>query len=379
MKLNKIIDIVTTIRASGLGVSNLGKMLLLIKKSDLKPGSKMQVGDYKTYSDTTEVSNDLNTDSEGYKAASAWFAPTPKPVDIVIGIRDDTGDSLVDSLNKFNKKVWFFWYAFTKEAYADETSILAAATWGLTSNKMMPNCQINPDLIDNSNTDNVATKMDAQGIRTAFTEFNNGQGVLDAYAGIATAALFSRVDFQAPDATITAEYKAKTGITSMSLDTDAESTLLKNHVVFYSDITAGESTERGNVLNSITHSPNYEFIDDVWNSFAFVNLLEVEVFREIKTAKKLGITAKGQNALIRAARGVCDIAVENGYLGDRKYVDQDTGETRISKGYEILTKATDVYKLSGEKRAKREAYPIQIIIFPAGAIHAVRISVDIVI
>ncbi|WRQ13130.1 tail sheath protein [Vibrio phage vB_VpM-pA2SJ1] len=378
MNINKIIPITVRISPAGLDKSNFGKLLLLSRPDDLLPDSGLSINDYMTFGGIDEVATKFDTGSETYRAASAWFSVIPKPKDIVIGIRDADNDSLVDSLTKMRKKLWFYWVAFTKEAYADSAAIKSCGVWGDTNGCFIINCQANPDIKDATNTGDIASELNTQGSRHIFTEFNDQTGDLDAYAGISTAALFARINFNAADSTITAEYKVKPGTSSMNLDADQEQALEAKNVVFYTDITAGESTDRGNVKNSKTHSAYGEWIDDVFNLDAFINFLQVDLYNVVRSQPaKLKGTPRGQRQLIARAERVCETFIDNGYLGPREYLDPDDGLTKITRGYEILTKPTDILSITESERNKRGSAPIRVRIFKAGAIHIADVTVDV--
>jgi hypothetical protein len=147
--------------------------------------------------------------------------------------------------------------------------------------------------------------------------------------------------------------------------------------VFYTQVETGGQVDNGRVINSTTHSTYGEYIDDVFNLDGFVNALKVGVYNALaNTTSKVPQTPRGQQVLIDAAAQVGEQFIQNGFLGDREYVDPDDGETKISRGYEVLTKPEDIYDLSDANRAARKAAPIIMRIFRAGAIHAVDIQVD---
>lgn len=378
MDVNKIIPIVVRISPQGLQTSNYGKLMLVCQTTDPKSESGLGAYDYKTYDSLTSVAVDFETTSETYKAVAAWFSVTPQPLSITIGVRDQVNDSPEESINKLRNKVWFYWFAFTKELYADNTAVRAMAAWGTTNTAFFINCQTVNALTVQSDSSTIADLLNTQGSRRCFTEFNNLDGPYDEYAGIATAALFSRVNFSSPESTITAEYKVKNNISSMNLDEDQETSLINKKVVFYSDVTAGESTDQGNTINTITHSSFGEFIDDVFNLDGFVNYLQVELQKVLRGATtKIGQTPRGQKRLISRAIRVCELFIDNNYLGPREYQNPDTGEYELTRGYEMLTKPDDVLSITDTQRDGRRMAPIRIRIFRQGAAHVVDVTVDV--
>ncbi|CAL9984998.1 tail sheath [Vibrio phage D81] len=378
MDINKIIPIVVRISPKGLQTSNYGKLMLVCQTTDPKSTANLGAYDYRDYGDLTALSKDFDEASETYKAAKAWFGVVPQPLSITVGVRDQINDSPETSLNKLRNKVWFYWLAFTRELYADNDGVKACATWGSANSSFFINCQTVSALTEQSDTDTIADQLNAIGPRRCFTEYNDGSESQDAYAGIATAALFARVKFSNPDSTITAEYKVKTGITSMNLDEDKENALIKKKVVFYTDVTAGESTDKGNTKNTITHSAYGEWIDDVFNLDGFVNYMQVELQKTLRGAvSKIGQTPRGQKRLIGKAIRVCELFIDNGYLGARTYQNPDTGIEDTTRGYEMLTLPEDVLTITDSDRDGRRMAPIRVRLFRAGAAHVVDVTVDV--
>ncbi|MGH9928337.1 MAG: DUF3383 family protein, partial [Pyrinomonadaceae bacterium] len=81
--------------------------------------------------------------------------------------------------------------------------------------------------------------------------------------------------------------------------------------------------------------------------------------------------------LIGAAKVICEQFIANGYLGPRNYTDPDDGLEKYTAGYEILTKPEDILDITNAQRDAREAAPLRIRVFRAGAIHAVDVELDV--
>lgn len=351
--------------------------MLVCQTTDPNASSGLGAYDYKDYGGLTDLAVDFDVSSETYQAAKAWFGVIPQPLSITVGVRDQINDSPEESLNKLRNKTWFYWLAFTKELYADAGGVKACATWGTANTSFFINCQTVSNITENSVTDDIASELNSIGPRRCFTEWNDGTEPYDAYAGIGTAALFARVNFSNPDSTITAEYKVKTN-TSLSLDEDKENTLVKKKVVFYTDVTAGESTDKGNVKNTITHSNYGEWIDDVFNLDGFVNYMQVELQKVLRGAvSKVGQTPRGQQLLIARAIRVGELFIDNGYLGSRTYTNPDTGLEDTTRGFEMLTLPTDILKLTDSDRDARKMAPIRFRLYRAGAAHVADVTVDV--
>ncbi|MCY1458009.1 hypothetical protein D9M71_753530 [compost metagenome] len=143
-------------------------------------------------------------------------------------------------------------------------------------------------------------------------------------------------------------------------------------------VETGGEKDMGRVINSKTTSSFGEYIDDVFNLDAFVNFERVALYNALtKVPTKVRQTPPGQQTLINAACQVGEKFIGNGYLGDREYTDDQTGEEKLSRGYECLTKAEDILLISDAERGARGAAPIVMRIFRAGAIHAVDLTANV--
>ena len=116
----------------------------------------------------------------------------------------------------------------------------------------------------------------------------------------------------------------------------------------------------------------------MFNLDAFTNFMTIALYNALtKVPKKLRQTPAGQQVLIDAAAQIGEKFIDNGYLGERLYLDDQTGEQVLSRGYEILTKAEDILLISDAERAARGAAPINMRIVRAGAIHTVDLTANV--
>jgi hypothetical protein len=148
--------------------------------------------------------------------------------------------------------------------------------------------------------------------------------------------------------------------------------------IFYTVVETGGEKDMGRIINSKTTSSFGEYIDDVFNLDAFVNFERVSLYNALtKVPTKLRQTPSGQQVLINAACQTGEKFIDNAYLGERLFTDDETGEEKLSRGYEMLTKAEEILLLSDAERADRDSAPIRMRIFRAGAIHAVDLTANV--
>lgn len=367
-----IINIVTNIRAAGLGTANFGAGMVFAD-FDSSTDTNFAEGTYRDYGGAAAVAANFNIASDPYLAALAWFSSVPKPRSLRIYLRQE-GDSPVQSMNDaINKRIWFYWYEFETNIRANDDDVLALIAAGDAAGKFYAGTTNQAAVRDPSLTTDIASKAKLQGSRRAFLLSHASSP----YAGFELGAVFSRVNFNAANSTITGEFKKLPGIPAEDLTITAYSAMKEKGAPFYTVVETGGQVDVGRVINSKSTSSYGEFIDDVFNLDGFVNTLTVNVYNALADAKKLGQTPDGQQVLINAAAQVGQRYIDNGYLGPRIFLDEETGEEKLSDGFEILSKAIDILSLTDAERGSRFSAPIRMRVFRAGAIHAADINVDV--
>lgn len=365
-----IINIVTLINSAGLGTANFGAGMVFAD-FDSSSDATFLTATYRDYGSAAQVAADFDIASDPYKAAQAWFSAVPKPKSLRIYLRAED-DTPVESLNAaINAGIWFYWFEFETGVRATDADVLALAAAGDAAGKFFAYTTNQAIVRDPSSQIDIVSKAVTQGSRRMFIASH----ATALYEGFELAAVFSRVNFNAANSTITGEYKKLPGIDAENLTPTAYSTMKQKGAVFYTKVETGGETDNGRVINSKTTSTYGEFIDDVFNLDAFVNFMTVALYNALtKVPTKLRQTPSGQQVLIDAAAQVGEKFIGNGYLGERTYTDEETGEEVLSRGYEIMTVAEDILGISDAERAARAAAPISIRLFRAGAIHTVDLT-----
>ncbi|UJW24794.1 MULTISPECIES: DUF3383 family protein [Pseudomonas] len=368
-----IINIVTNIRAAGLGTANFGAGMVFAD-FDSSTDATFAEGSYRDYGGASAVAADFSIASDPYLAALAWFSAVPKPRSLRIYLRQEN-DSPVESLNDaINKRIWFYWYEFETTIRANDADVLALIAAGDAAGKFYAGTTNQSSARDPSLATDIASKAKLQGSRRSFLLSH----ATAPYAGFELGAVFSRVNFNAANSTITGEFKKLPGIVAEDLTNTAYSAMKEKGAPFYTIVETGGQVDAGRVINSKSTSSYGEFIDDVFNLDGFVNALTVNLYNaQANVPTKLKQTPEGQQVLIDAAAQIGQRFIDNGYLGPRQYTSDETGEEVLSDGYEILSKADDILDLTDAERAERLAAPIIMRLFRAGAIHAVDVTVNV--
>lgn len=367
-----IINIVTNIRAAGLGTANFGAGMVFAD-FDSSTDATFAEGTYRDYGGASAVAVNFNIASDVYLAALAWFSAIPKPRSLRVYLRQED-DSPVESLNDaINKRIWFYWYEFETTIRANDADVLALIAAGDAAGKFYAGTTSQSAVRDPSLSTDIVSKAKLQGSRRAFLLSHASAP----YAGFELGAVFSRVNFNAANSTITGEFKKLPGIIAEDLTQTAYSAMKQKGAPFYTVVETGGEVDAGRIINSKSTSTYGEYIDDVFNLDGFVNTLTVNVYNALANAKKLGQTPDGQQVLINAAAQVGQRYIDNGYLGARNYTDEATGDVVLSDGYVMLSTADEILNLTDAERASRFSAPIRMRVFRAGAIHAVDITVDV--
>ncbi|MBI6551054.1 DUF3383 family protein [Pseudomonas veronii] len=368
-----IINIDTLISSAGLGTANFGAGMIF---ADFDSSSDVAFveGSYRDYGSAAQVAVDFDIASDPYAAALAWFSAVPKPKTMRIYLRIE-GDTPAESMNDaINKRIWFFWYEFETSIRSVDADVLDLAAAGDAAGKFFAYTTNQATVRDPAVTTDIVSKAFTQGTRRMFVVSH----ATELYAGFELAAVFSRVNFNATNSTITGEYKKLPNIDAEDLTENAYNAMKAKGAVFYTKVETGGSVDNGRIINSKTTSTFGEFIDDVFNLDAFTNFMTIALYNALtKVPTKLRQTPAGQQILIDAAAQIGEKFIDNGYLGERLYLDDQTGEEVLSRGYEILTKAEDILQISDAERAARGAAPIRMRIFRAGAIHTVDLTANV--
>lgn len=371
--VDNIVKLQIRLSQQGVGLANFGKAVLLSAKADATADDKDQ---FFKFSSLTELATKFATTTETYKAAATFLGGIPTSKEIYIWHTDPNDENIAATLTKARSAGWWFFTFVTKDVYDSADDVKSIAAWAESERSYFANCQSDATEVANirnpAKTDDLASQLNTFGYRFTRTFAN----LESPYAGIAEAKWFAAVNYQVALATITGEYKALSGIAAEELGSNAMGAMEAKNVGFYTGLDLQGSTTSGKDLNTKTHSGDW--VDDVINLEAFSNALKVGLCNAIITQPaKLPRTPAGQQILLDAVTTVGDQYIANGYLAELDYVVPETGKMTRTRGYEILTHANDILSISGDMRTNRQGAPINMRIFPGGAIHEVSMITDV--
>jgi hypothetical protein len=374
--VNNIIQVSTKFAPGALGFANFGFAVLFITETE-GVAAGLAVDEYRDYTNTADILIDGFTSvDEAYLAADKWLGATPNVRQLRIYVKPDADLSYVDTYARARDSFWWFITLNTIDLYDDPADTILAAGWNNSNETYFPNCAFDVNTIVPGDMTSISYDLTQLGYRFVHSTYNPD----DRYAAFTILAWFATVNYNVDNSTITGEYKTITNSPAVNLTTTAQNALLDVQVKtgFISDVDLQGQTVKNRYINSITHSANNEWIDDVFNAAAFVNAIKVRTSNvPLGTTTKAGQTLAGQQAIINEAKNACEDYIDNGYLGERNYLNPDTGFEDFTLGYEILTVAEDILDLSPSERTERFSAPLRIRIFRAGAIHKAIIDLTI--
>ena len=377
--INKIADVIVRLRAGGIATANFGSCLVVGLDTEFTgSGTFTPLTQKRTYSDLNELSLDFATTTEVYKFALSWFSADVPPATISVGLRTSSDDPSVAIQDLRNNTGYFTWFGFTKETQSLDSEILLLAQFADANNCIFINSQTDSNIIDPNDNTNIAVQLESQGSNNCFTEYNSTSD----YCGVSTAALYARINFNAPNSVLTAFGKSKPGCYAMpdtDLNTTAINTLDSRKVVYYTEVVSANESISGIVFNPVTSSSNNLTIEKAFGKLALQNFLEVNIFNVFRTTTtRVDQTPKGQKQLINACKKTISQfnSTGNGYLGEFQSTNA-RGETVTIDGGIVTTVPTDIFKLTTAQKDAHLMYPINMIVEEAGTGMSVSVIVDL--
>lgn len=330
----------------------------------------------------TAVSNVWGTETETAKQANAIFAQQPNILAnngylIVAPLQSTTEDeittweTLANAIARIANEIYFEGIITTKEADATEYAA-ASTTVEAMKNRIL--------MLPISSTSAIA------GVVASVAGNKNTKPVMylsgdDAAenARIFAAAYLSRamaVNYNGSKTTLTMNLKTLNGITA---DTQISETILAQCET--AGIDCYPSIEGLAKVMSYRHAGQY--FDQTLNQLWFVNTIQREVFNVLAaTSTKIPQTDAGLEIISKAIRGVCNLAVTNGFVAPGTWNSSDTfGDLddfyRNIEEFGFYIYHQPVALQSQTEREARKAPVFQIAAKEAGAVHSANILIYI--
>jgi len=373
-----MVDIVNIINVSEqtpsrtLGFYNVNNVMLFTTETPVVTFTES----YRPYVSYADVVTDFGTESAAAACAQAVFAQSPSLLAgggqlLIAPYNQDVQnpETMAEAVVRLNKDVYFG--GVLSAQLLDDTDGPAVATACQALETIFVYPQTSTDAIAGV----FKTIIDAGNSHTKCFLYTLGS----AKAVKAAAAYISRayaVNFEAQNSCLTMNLKDLAGI---DVDTGISQSVYTSLKTLGADCYC--SIE--GLPKVISNAPSGGmFFDQIFNRMWFKQRVKVEYFNTLAgTATKIPQTEAGMNSVKNAIRGVCDLAVYNGFLspgkwnGNDKFGNVEDFERNISDfGYYIYSRP--VREQSQTTRASRAAPVVQIAGKEAGAFHSGSIIVQ---
>ena len=379
--VSKIVQIQISLAAAGLSPANFAKGVFFVplnESPEEKRGSYEVVG-----------SNDWGTmfeaTTETYKALTSFFGGIPEPEELILWYPSEQDNGVSGTLDSAWDQIgWWFWTFFDAPTMADTAKCEQIAAWCESKKAFFANFQVGSNAADIRNpakSDDLLSKLKASGFRyhaCGTSEAVTAAGV-EPYGFMKLAKWFMKVNYNGTNSTIRANYQKLAGLQAENLDGTKRSALEAKGGWWYGTAELQGSSDVGRVFNAKTTSAYNENIQDVVNLAAFENALSVALYNVVTdNVNYARQDVAGQQQVLNAAARIGNQYINNGFLGERSYISNETGESVTTIGYEINGKAEDILKLTDEQRASALCAPFSITIYRKGFIEKAPVQINVI-
>lgn len=361
--LDRIVKINISRKLTTVGTKDMSTILLLSEGSYSFPTTFRA----KIYASLEEVSADFGTTTNEYLASQAIFSYENAPSKLVIG-KKATTESMAEALNAISdgEPNWYG-LVILDNTTSNAVDIVNAGTWCKANKRFLFTCSADPLILstnyagDTGASKTIAMLMNEAGLNKSaliFSGASNSRGATDTkvptgYAdAVLAVTLLSKVV-----GSYTACFKPLSGVTPDGLSGQQVSNSFAKNCNVYHTVGGANVIEEGRVPNGV--QANGEWIDTEIGIDWFQARLQESVYSLLVSEDKVPYTDAGISQIESVARGVCETAVSNGFLGN----------------YQIFVKKASECT-PAEKKA-RKFNGVRIRGYLAGAIHATELFVDI--
>lgn len=373
--VSNVVDVAVNIMGGGLASADLGVPCFFFPTTTAEEAGKLE-----EWSSADAMKAKYADKIDMYQHMQAWQSLSSRPMK-TFGFMSDSS-SYQAALAEAREKGWFY-RPFLVEVkddvsgeYTDvpEADALAGAIW-CEANVARADftCTTQTALDPDSDTDLLAKLKSAQQRRVS--SCYSKDRTLATRAG----AVMSMTDYTAFNGYRDSEFK-KVGINADDL-TPTNLTTLKAKSAYYNVSAQSVASETsGRLRNTLTHSQYTESISEVEAIDSLVLGLQADLATFIENQNNLPQTYSGQQSLINQATKFLKRynSQGNGFLGYRTVTHPLTREEVTVDGFIMVTQATDIDNLTTNERREYKAAPLVIYIYPAGSIHSVKVTLNVI-
>lgn len=369
LSITDIIQVSVSQVPQGLGDFNINNLALFTTET---PINGTLINSYGAYVSPAAVATDWGTGSEAYSQAVAVFSQQPNILagggNLII-FPMNGGETLATAITRVLPLVFFCGIISNNYPSSGAMKALADQVQAY-GDKIL--------FLPSSSVSDIAG---------AFTDIKNGTDTYTRCLYYSTSALTARlfaaatagrgfsVDFNGSNTAITMNLKQ---LATISPDEGITQTIYTNCATAGVDIY----TDFAGISAYVSNGAN-KYFDEVYNLIWFVSAIKVVGFNALLQAgNKVPQTEPGMSYLKSVYRGICDEAVNNGYVAPGSWtsaewfgVQADFINNILQKGYYIYSQPINLQ--SATARAARQAPLVQIAIKEAGAVHSSSLVISI--
>lgn len=366
LPIDDIVKVVVTTAAAATPRNGFNVALIVGVSTHIPKDERCRV-----YSGLAAMSEDGFTESDPeYKAANIYFAQTPAPSKLVVGVRDsaeeETWVQAITACRAANND-WYACYCASDEALtADEHKAIAAFIETMRAAYFFDDSS--DEALTSGETD-VFAVIKAQSLTRSFGLYSKTKFAAAAAMGFAMGA-----NNGTANSAYTMAYK------SLALVTPDD--LTETQVGYLQGKNANYYTERGGTYNVLEQGVCADggWFDELIGLDQLANDLQLGCMDLLaNTRTKIPYTDAGVAQFILACNEVCADAVTRGFLAPGIWRGADvlsleSGDT-LEAGY--LCQAESVADQPEDDKSLRKCPPIYVCVILAGAIHSVVIQVNV--
>lgn len=374
--VSNVVDVIVNIMGGGLSSPDLGVPCFFFKTAKAE-----DVGVLSTWYSADEAKKQYADKPDLYEHMLAWESLSSRPM-LTFPFAAD--GSYSDALGAAREKAWFY-RPFLVENQAEgapageyidvsEADALAGAIWCEANVARADFTCTSSDALIPDDKDNLLAKLKDAVQRRLSAPYSK-----DRTASTRTGAVMSMTDYTARNGYRDSEFK-KIGIAADDITPTNIATLQGLGAYYNVSAQSVASETSGRLRNTMTHSPYSESISEVEAIDSLVLGLQADLANFIENQDNLPQTYSGQQSLINQASKFLKRynSEGNGFLGVRSVTHPITKEEVTVDGFIMVTQATDIDNLTTQERREYKAAPLVIYIYPAGSIHAVKVTLNVI-
>jgi len=371
LNLDSIVDVVVLVSPASAPRATFNQLLILgIKGISISNPitSSERVRQYVQVSDM--LLDGFATTDEEYKAASLYFAQTPAPSIVWIGVQDTTMSPPEDVLTALMecRAINADWYQ-CYSTVVTTSEIPAIALWTettLPSTVFLYNSSDSDILVAGVIPDDVATILKNFSYKKTMGQYSVTPHIIAGAIGVANGLTTGLAN-----SAYTMFGKKIVGVSTENLSYNAKQIVeSKNCNLYLSYANYYTIFEPGIMANGY-------FYDQILNRDILVNDIQLSCMDLLFQNPKIPQTESGMTMIYNALSQACQLAVIRGHLGPGTYtgipfLNLNTGDA-MPQGYVI--QSLPLSQQSNLDRALRKATPFYVTIKEAGAVHSMTIEV----